>query len=156
MNTNFHHVGIVVNDIESAISKYSSAFGLNSNEIKIHTQYYVTGKEEEEFRYAFIPLGENCYIELVSPLTEGPTKRFLEKKGEGLFHIAFESTDILRTITDFEEAGFPLAGRTPTDEVLSVFFHPKSTHGVLIQLLKKDILLPDGSPNFDILSQSDH
>ncbi|MFX1516143.1 MAG: VOC family protein [Promethearchaeota archaeon] len=154
--TNFHHVGIVVHDLESAISKYCKAFGQNSSEIKIHTQYYVTGKEEEEFRYCFIPLGNNTYIELVSPLTEGPTKRYLEKKGEGLFHLAFESTDIIRTIDDFEKAGFNLAGRTPTDEVLSVFFHPKTTQGVLIQLLKKNVLLPDGSPNFDVISQTDN
>ncbi|MFX0125359.1 MAG: VOC family protein [Candidatus Hodarchaeota archaeon] len=154
MNTNFHHVGIVVHNLKSAISKYCNAFGQNSDGIKIHTQYYATGKEEEEFQYAFIPLGNNCFVELVSPLTEGPTKRYLEKKGEGLFHIAFESTDILRTIDDFEKAGFPLAGRTPTEEILSVFFHPKSTHGVLIQLLKKNILLPDGSPNFDIINQT--
>ena len=156
MAINFHHVGIVVHDLESAISKYCNAFGLNMKEIKIHTQYYVTGKEEEEFNYAFIPLGDNCYIELVSPLSEGPTKRYLMKKGEGLFHLAFESADILGTIDDFEKAGFNLAGRTPTDEVLSVFFHPKSTQGVLIQLLKKDVLLSDGSPNFDVIGQNDN
>ena len=154
MDTNFHHVGIVVHDLKSAISKYCKAFGHESSDIKIHTQYYATGKEEEEFKYAFIPLGNNCYIELVSPLTEGPTKRYLEKKGEGLFHLAFESEDILSSIEDFKKAGFPLAGRTPTEEVFSVFFHPKSAHGVLIQLLKKDILLPDGSPNLDLVNQS--
>ena len=101
-----------------------------------------------------IPLSNNCYIELVSPLTEGPTKRYLEKKGEGLFHLAFESVDILSSIDDFEKAGFLLSGRTPTEEVFSVFFHPKPAHGVLIQLLKKDILLPDGSPNLNLVSQS--
>ncbi len=154
MNTNFHHVGIVVHDLKSAISKYSKAFGHNSNDIKINRQYYITGKdEEEEFDYAFIPLGNKCYIELVSPLTEGPTKRYLEKKGDGLFHIAFESDDVLSSIEAFEEAGFPLAGRTPSEEVLSVFFHPKSAHGVLIQLLKKNVLLVNGSPNLDVINQ---
>lgn len=154
MNTNFHHVGIVVKDLRSAISKYCDAFQIDNNEIKIHTQYYVSGKGEgEEFDYAFIPLGNNCYIELVSPLTDGPTKRYLEKKGEGLFHIAFESDDMLHTIKNFENAGFPLAGSTPSEEVLSVFFHPKSTYGVLIQLMKKNVLLPDGSPNLDVINQ---
>ncbi len=155
LNTNFHHVGIVVHDLKSAITKYCKAFGHDSDDIRIHTQYYITGKgEEEEFDYAFIPLGNNCYLELVSPLTEGPTKRYLEKKGEGLFHIAFESDDILSSIDTFEEAGFPLAGRTPTEEVLSVFFHPKSSHGVLIQLMKKNIFLSDGSPNMDAINQT--
>ncbi|MFX0013917.1 MAG: VOC family protein [Promethearchaeota archaeon] len=154
MKTNFHHIGIVVNELDLAISKYCKAFGLKNHDIKIHRQFYVTGKGEvEEFDYAFIPLGNNCYIELVSPLTEGPTKRYLDKKGEGLFHLAFESDDIIQTIEDFEKAGFPIAGQTPTEEVLSVFFHPKSAHGVLIQLLKKNILLPDGSPNIEALNQ---
>ncbi len=153
MKTNFHHVGIVVKDLKSALSKYCNAFRLDSDNIKTHTQYYVTGKgEEEEFDYAFIPLGNNCYIELVSPLTEGPTKRYLDKKGEGLFHLAFESDDILGTIEQFEKAGLPLAGITPTEEILSVFFHPKSAHGVLIQLMKKNVLLPDGSPNLKVVS----
>ncbi len=153
MKTNFHHVGIVVHDLQAAITKYCTAFGLDYKTIKVHRQEYLTGKgEEEEFYYAFIPLGNNCYIELVSPLSEGPTKRYLEKKGEGLFHLAFETEDILTTIENFEKAGFPLAGRTPTEDVLSVFFHPKSAHGVLIQLMKKNLLLPDGSPNLEVVT----
>lgn len=151
METNFHHIGIVVSDLKDAISKYCNALGLDSNSIKIHRQGYSTEKGEgEEFNYAFLPLGNNCYIELVSPITEGPTKRYLEKKGEGLFHLAFESTDILRTIGKFEKAGFPLAGRTPSKQILSVFFHPKYTHGVLLQVIKKNVILPDGSPNLEV------
>ncbi|MFW9997137.1 MAG: VOC family protein [Candidatus Odinarchaeota archaeon] len=155
MRTSFHHTGIVVHDLKQVIEKYCIAFGLDGQTIKIHRQFYITGKgEEEEFDYAFIPLGNNTYLELVSPLSDGPTKRYLEKRGEGLFHLAFESDDILTTIEGFEKAGFVLAGRTPSpgDEDLSVFFHPKSTHGVLIQLLKKGVLLPDGSPNLDAVS----
>nr|MDO8083098.1 VOC family protein [Candidatus Freyarchaeota archaeon] len=156
MKTNFHHIGIVVRDLKAAISKYCKALGVNSNAIKIHKQGYVTEKGEgEEFDYAFIPLGNNCYIELVSPISEGPTKRYLEKKGEGLFHLAFESDDILKTIENFEEAGFLLAGRTPSKQVLSVFFHPKSTHGVLLQVIKKNILLPDGSPNLELAMEEE-
>ncbi|UCE13251.1 MAG: VOC family protein [Candidatus Heimdallarchaeota archaeon] len=155
MSINLHHIGIVVHNLKPAVSKYCKAFGLNVKSIKIHRQYYITGKgEEEEFDYAFLPLSNNCFIELVEPVTEGPTKRYLEKKGEGLFHIAFESEDIEQTISDYQKAGIPLAGKTPTEELLSVFFHPKSTHGVLIQLMKKDLLLPDGSPNFDVVSQT--
>ncbi len=151
MSTNFHHVGIVVGDLKTAISNYCAALGLNSNKIKIHRQGYSTEKGEgEEFDYAFIPLGNNCYVELVSPISEGPTKRYLDKKGEGLFHLAFESDDVLTTIENFEKAGFPLAGRTPSKQVLSVFFHPKYTHGVLLQVIKKNVILPDGSPNLEV------
>jgi len=83
--------------------------------------------------------GENNFIELVEPTTPGPTARYLEKHGEGLFHLAFESSNILETVKDFEKAGIPLAGTTPTKEVLSVFFHPKFAHGVLIQVVKKGV-----------------
>lgn len=156
MSTNFHHVGIVVENLTSAITKYSQALGLDSNNIIIHQTNYITGKgETEEFDYAFIPLGNNTFLELVSPLTEGPTKRYLEKKGEGLFHLALESENIQETIKNFDQAGMPLAGRTPTEKVLSVFLHPKSSHGVLIQLMKKNLLLPDGSPNLEVALSDD-
>ena len=151
MKTSFHHVGIVVRDLKEAISKYCRALGVDSSSIKIHRQGYATEKgETEEFDYAFIPIGDNAYIELVSPVTDGPTMRYLEKKGEGLFHLAFESDDVPATIEHFENAGFPLAGRTPSKQALSVFFHPKFTHGVLIQVIKKNLILPDGSPNPEV------
>ncbi len=138
----FHHVGIVVDDISKAISKYSCALGIDKNKITVETMSYASGKGEiEEFKYAFLPLaiGENNFIELVEPITAGPTARYLEKHGEGLFHLSFESSDIKETIKEFEEAGIPQAGITPTEEILSVFFHPKHSHGVLIQVLRKGV-----------------
>ncbi|MFX0173728.1 MAG: VOC family protein [Candidatus Hodarchaeota archaeon] len=155
MKTNFHHIGIVVKNINEAILKYCQALDVDSSGVKIHQQSYMTGKGEvEEFDYAFIPMGNNSYIELVTPTSEGPTKRYLEKKGEGLFHLAFESTNINKTVENFEKAGIQVASRTPTptEQIFSVFLHPKSAHGVLIQLLHKNILLPDGSPNLDLVS----
>ncbi len=151
MKTNFHHIGIVVTDLKKAVLKYCQALEMNPETIKINRQSYITGKgEDEEIDYAFIPLGNNCFIELVTPLTDGPTKRYLEKKGEGLFHLALESTDIKYTIERFEKAGIPQAGMTPTEGIFSVFFHPKSANGVLMQVIKKGILLPDGSPNLEV------
>jgi len=138
----FHHVGIVVKDISEAIDKYCAALGIDKDKIVVEVMSYMTGKGEmEEFKYAFLPLaeGENNFIELVEPVTPGPTARYLEKHDEGLFHVAFESSDILETIREFEKAGIPQAGMTPTEEVLSVFFHPKFAHGVLIQIIKKGI-----------------
>jgi len=136
----FHHVGIVVKNISEAIDKYAAALGVDKDKIAVEVMSYMTGKgETEEFKYAFLPLaeGENNFIELVEPITPGPTARYLEKHGEGLFHLALESSNILETIKDFEKAGIPLAGATPTKEVLSVFLHPKFAHGVLIQVIKK-------------------
>jgi len=138
----FHHVGIVVRDILEAIDKYAATLGIDKDKVVIEKMGYVTGKgETEEFKYTFLPLaeGENNFIELVGPTTPGPTARYLDKHGEGLFHLAFESSDILETIREFEKAGIPMAGTTPTEEVLSVFFHPKHLHGVLVQVIKKGI-----------------
>lgn len=152
----FHHVGIVVKNITEAIEKYVTALGINKDEITIEVMSYMTGKGEmEEFKYAFLPLtkGENNFIELVEPITPGPTARYLDKHGEGLFHLAIESSNILETIKEFENAGIPLAGTTPTKEVLSVFFHPKYAHGVLIQVLKKGVFDSAGRISGEIIEE---
>ncbi len=154
--TRFHHVGIVVKNIGDAINKYAAALGVDRDAIMIEEMSYMTGKGElETFKYAFLPLadGENNSVELVEPITPGPTARYLEKHGEGLFHLAFESSDILKTIESFEKSGIPLAGSTPTKEVLSVFFHPKSAHGVLIQVIKLGVFDSAGRVSEDVVNR---
>jgi catechol 2,3-dioxygenase-like lactoylglutathione lyase family enzyme len=150
----FHHVGIVVNNISKAINKYTAALGIDREEIVVETMSYMTGGGEvEEFRYAFLPLaeGENNFLELVEPITPGPTARYLRKHGEGLFHLAFESSNITETIKRFEAAGITQAGMTPTEEPLSVFLHPKQAYGVLLQLLKKGVFDHHGQISQEIL-----
>jgi len=152
----FHHVGVVVKDISEAIRKYADALGIDREKIAVEDMSYMTGKGEmEEFRYAFLPLakGENNFIELVQPITAGPTARYLEKHGEGLFHLAFESLQIIETIKQFEEAGIPQAGATPTVDVLSVFLHPKYANGVLIQLLKKGVFDSSGRISAEVVAK---
>ena len=152
----FHHVGIVVKNISEAIDKYAAALGVDKDKVVVEVMSYMTGKGEmEEFKYAFLPLaeGENNFIELVEPITPGPTARYLEKHGEGLFHLAFESSNILETIKDFEKAGIPMAGATPTREVLSVFLHPKFAHGVLIQIVKKGVFNSAGRISGEVIEK---
>ena len=152
----FHHVGIVVKNISEAIDRYAAALGVDKDKVVVEVMSYMTGKGEmEEFKYAFLPLaeGENNFIEFVEPTTPGPTARYLEKHGEGLFHVAFESSDILETIREFEDAGIPLAGRTPTEEVLSVFFHPKFAHGVLIQVVRKGVFDSTGRISAEVIEK---
>ena len=154
----FHHVGIVVKNISEAIDKYAAALGVDKDKVVVEVMSYMTGKGEmEEFKYAFLPLaeGENNFIELVEPITPGPTARYLEKHGEGLFHLAFESSNILETIRDFEEAGIPVAGTTPTREVLSVFLHPKFAHGVLIQVVKKGVFDSSGRISGEVVEKEE-
>jgi catechol 2,3-dioxygenase-like lactoylglutathione lyase family enzyme len=152
----FHHVGIVVKSISEAIDKYSAALGLDKDKVVVETGGYVAGNgETEEFKYAFLPLaeGEDNFIELVEPITPGPTARYLEKHGEGLFHLALESSNILETLGDFERAGMPVAGTTPTREVLSAFLHPKFAHGVLIQVLKKGVFDSTGRISGEVIKK---
>ena len=152
----FHHVGIVVKDISEAIDKYAPALGIDKEKIVVEEMSYMTGKGEiEEFKYAFLPLaeGESNFIELVEPTTPGPTARYLEKHGEGLFHLALESTSITETIKKFKAAGIPQAGVTPTEEVLSVFLHPKHANGALIQLLQKGVFDDTGRVGGEILEK---
>jgi len=155
----FHHVGIVVKNINESIDKYARALGIDKEKIVVEEMSYMTGKgETEEFRYAFLPLAEeeNNFIELVQPITPGPTARYLEKHGEGLFHLAFESSNILETIDDFEKAGIPLAGKTLTQEILSVFFHPKLAHGVLLQVIREEVFDSTGRIRQDIVDKEKH
>jgi len=152
----FHHVGIVVKNISEAIDKYAAALGIDGEKTVVENMSYMTGKGEmEEFKYAFLPLaeGENNFIELVQPITPGPTARYLEKHGEGLFHLAFESSKIMETIKEFEEAGIPQAGATPTMDVLSVFLHPKYAMGVLIQILRKGVFDRSGKISAEVVEK---
>jgi len=152
----FHHVGIVVRNIYDAINKYAAALGVDRNIVVVEEMSYMTGKGEvETFKYTFLPLAdrENNFIELVEPITPGPTARYLEKHGEGLFHLAFESSDILKTIEKFEKSEIPLVGATPTKEVLSVFFHPKLAHGVLIQVIRQGVFDRAGRVTEEIVNK---
>ena len=151
----FHHVGIVVKNISEAIDKYAAALGVDKDKVVVEVMSYMTGKGEmEEFKYAFLPLaeGENNFIELVEPITPGPTARYLEKHGEGLFHLAFESSNILETIREFEDAGIPVAGTTPTKEVLSVFLHPKFARA-RAQVLKKGVFDSSGRISGEVIEK---
>jgi methylmalonyl-CoA epimerase len=154
IDTRFHHVGIVVKNISEATEKYATIFGLDKTKIEVTEMSYMTGSgETEEFKYVFIPLaeGENNFLELVQPITPGPTSRYLEKHGEGLFHLAFETSEIEKTTEQFRRAGVSQAGATPTKDVLSVFFHPKQANGVLIQVLKKGIFNSSGKISASIV-----
>ncbi len=147
-----HHVGIVVRDLKEAISKYCRVLGVDERRIIVNRGWYSTAsKEIEEFEYAFLPSGGETMIELVMPVSEGPTMRFLRKKGEGLFHLAFEAEDLDSVVEQFKEAGILVAGETPTGKLVSVFFHPKHAHGVLLQVVRKGLFLPDGRINEELL-----
>jgi methylmalonyl-CoA epimerase len=129
MPESIHHVAIVVHDLDQALAFYRDALGL-----EVADRRQVLGEGVE---IAFLPTGE-AEIELLQPLTEeGGVARFLEKRGEGLHHICLAVDDINTAMGRLEAAGARVLGEEPqvgADGTRYVFVHPKSAHGVLIEL----------------------
>jgi len=123
------HIGVVVSDIEEALQVYQQALGLTLAKIQ--------DRPDQAVRIAFLPTGES-EIELVQPVTgDSGVARFLQKRGEGIHHICLEVDDIEQALADLQERGLQLIDETPRTGFQGekfAFIHPKSTHGVLIEL----------------------
>jgi len=125
------HIGIVVRSIEEALKVYRYALGLPLARVQ--------EVPEQAVKIAFLPVGDG-EIELVEPTTaDSGVARFLEKRGEGLHHICFEVEDIEAALRDLAAKGLRLIDKEPRQETLGrvAFLHPKSAHGVLIELMEK-------------------
>ncbi len=123
------HIGIAVKDLEHSIPLFEKL--LNS------PCYKTEPVESEKVITAFFQAGPNKVELLESTEPDGVIARFIEKKGEGLHHIAFEVADIEAEMTRLKEQGFVLLSETPkpgADNKLVCFLHPKGTNGVLIEL----------------------
>jgi methylmalonyl-CoA epimerase len=129
MITRIDHIGVVVNDIEEALRVYQQALGLSLARIQERPDQAVT--------IAFLPTGES-EIELVQPVTsDSGVAKFLQKRGEGIHHLCLEVDDIEEALAKLREKGLQLIDempRTGPEGERFAFIHPKSTHGVLIEL----------------------
>jgi len=128
------HIGIAVKDINQAIALYESL---------LNTPCYKTEiVESEDVTTAFFKKGETK-IELLANINSGGViEKFIEKKGEGIHHLAFAVSDILAEMARLSSAGFVLLQDQPkkgADNKLVCFLHPKSTNGVLIELCQEII-----------------
>jgi methylmalonyl-CoA/ethylmalonyl-CoA epimerase len=127
------HIGIAVKDIKAAAKLYEML--LNT------TIYKIEDVESEGVRTAFLQSGPNK-IELLEATSDGsPVKKFIENRGEGIHHIAFDVQDIEAEMTRLRAEGFILLNDQPkpgADNKLVCFIHPKSTHGVLIELCQEN------------------
>lgn len=123
-----HHIGVAVKSLERA-QLWNQFFNLETEEIK--------EIPEQKVKIAFIPIGE-VKIELLEPLGEGAVSRFLEKRGEGIHHIAVQVEDIEDVLTRMKDAGIALIDETPRKgaEGKIAFVHPKSTGGILLELVQ--------------------
>lgn len=123
------HIGIAVKDIDASNHLFASLFG------KEH--YKIEDVESEGVKTSFFECGPNK-IELLQATNENsPIAKFIEKKGEGIHHIAFAVDDIESEIARLTEEGFKMIHEKPkkgADNKLIAFLHPKLTNGVLIEL----------------------
>ncbi|MBS1532676.1 MAG: methylmalonyl-CoA epimerase [Bacteroidetes bacterium] len=123
------HIGIAVKDIEVAGKIY---------EVLLNTQVYkVEDVESEGVKTAFLQSGPNKIELLEATSTDSPISKFIEKRGEGIHHIAFDVQDIEAEMERLKKEGFVLLNDKPkagADNKLVCFVHPKSANGVLIEL----------------------
>jgi len=122
------HIAIAVNDVEESAKVYQQALGVDSVEFEI--------VESEGVKIAIIEL-ENGRIELMQPTNDSsPIKKFLDKKGQGLHHMALETDDIEGEVERMEGCGIQFLGkiRPGSAGTKVTFIHPKSLNGVLTEL----------------------
>jgi len=127
------HIGIAVRSIGKTSELLSNILGLK-----------VTGEEiveEQKVKVAFLPLGDNELELLESTSPEGPITRFIEKKGEGIQHIAFRVDNIEKVLEELKKEGVRLIDEKPrygAGGARIAFLHPKSTNGILIELCERN------------------
>lgn len=126
------HIGIAVRNLETANEIYTKLFG--------KPPYKIESVESEGVNTSFFMSGPNKIELLEATNNNSPIAKFIEKKGEGIHHIAFAVDDIFAEINRLKSEGFVVLNETPkkgADHKLIVFLHPKSTNGVLIELCQE-------------------
>jgi len=131
MITGLAHIGIAVNKIDEALRVFENTLGLKLEKTR--------RVEAQRVKIAFLRVGETK-IELLEPTDrEGTVAKFLQKRGEGIHHIAFRVTDIEDTLQKLKEKGITLIDEKPREGAeggKTAFLHPKSTRNVLIELVE--------------------
>ncbi len=123
------HIGIAVKDIEKSNALFASLFGKKA--------YKLEEVASEGVKTSFFQVGPNKIELLEATNAESPISRFIEKRGEGIHHIAFAVDDLAAEIDRLKKEGFRLINDHPkpgADQKLIAFLHPGSTNGVLVEL----------------------
>ena len=123
------HIGIAVRNMAESNDLFARLLG--------EAHYKIEAVESEKVATSFFQVGESKIELLEATDPESPVARFIEKRGEGIHHIAFEVSDIRAEIDRLEAEGFVPLNREPkrgADNKLVAFLHPKSSNGVLVEL----------------------
>ena len=130
--THIEHIGIAVNSIEEAKKYYEDVLCLKC--------YAVEEVTDQKVKTAFFMIGETKIELLEATAEESPVAKFIEKRGQGIHHIAFATDDVNSALSDAEEKGIRLidkTGRKGAEGMNIGFLHPKSTMGVLTEICSK-------------------
>ena len=124
------HVGVAVADVERALAFFRQTFGVPMTEVK--------ELEDQGVRAALIEVGQTR-LELLQPTgPETPVGRFIERRGEGLHHLAFNVKDVAVGLEAVKSQGLQVIDETPREGLSGIiaFIHPRSVHGVLTELVQ--------------------
>jgi methylmalonyl-CoA/ethylmalonyl-CoA epimerase len=127
------HLGIAVNSIEEAKKLFQDILGLKFEGTET--------VQEQKVTTAFFPVGDSEVELLESTAPDGPIAKYLEKRGEGIQHIAFRVDNLEEALAELKEKGIRLIDEKPrkgAGGAKIAFLHPKSTHGVLIELSERE------------------
>lgn len=130
--TKIEHLGIAVKNLEKSNELFRSLLG--------EAHYKIEEVPSEGVKTSFFKSGPNKIELLEATDKNSPIAKFIEKKGEGIHHIAFAVEDIVSEIARLQKEGFTILNETPkkgADNKLVAFLHPKSTNGVLIELCQE-------------------
>ena len=126
------HIGIAVKNLESSNKLFALLLGSG--------HYKTEVVESEKVSTSFFKMGDSKIELLEASDPQSPIAKFIEKRGEGIHHIAFEVADIRISMKQMKENGFTLLSEEPkrgADNKLVCFLHPKSTNGVLVELCQE-------------------
>ncbi len=126
------HIAIAVKNLDEEITRYKDVLGFKFLGTEV--------VEEQKVKVAFFEIGD-VFIELTSPTSDdSPISKFIEKRGGGIHHIAYETDDIIKQIPELEKKGVTMLNKEPkkgAHNAKIAFAHPKSFAGVLVELKEK-------------------
>lgn len=131
--TKIEHIGIAVKNIDESLKYYEEVLGLKC--------YKIEEVADQKVKTAFLKIGETKIELLEATNSESPVAKFIEKRGEGVHHIAFAVGNLKVVLNEIENEGIRLIDKVPrkgADGLDIAFLHPKSTGGVLTEFCEKN------------------